>query len=389
VFPFLALLLIPIRLFRDKKDHLSAMIFFWVLITLFMAWYKLKFTYTFGLPIAAASGLVVAELLTLMKSNSDLCKAILSVMVSFLVAGQLWVFGAIAAAVSFLGALGVHVLYFFAGEKEKSILVAKWPVVLILGIFLLLGLASASIFVPDKVPHIENRYPDWKGMLLWMQDEENIPADAKMFNWWDNGHWISFVGERAVSSDNRNASFESNRDFALFVITSDANQRLSIAKEYDFDYVILASDMFASMGSFAHYGYNTMDNLDPKVKQFYLTQHFALPCSAVNQQGVLEYNCGGNNNIRAEEMNNIQTGWHTNVYRVETLPKGLTVPTYLYRAEDSSEIYLVDPPVNESTLAKLWFKEPETMKYFEEAYAVNGMRIFKVKKDALAAWQPS
>jgi len=61
VLPWLALLLIPIRMFRNKKDHLSAMIFFWVLITLFMAWFKLKFTYTFGLPIAAAGGFIAAE----------------------------------------------------------------------------------------------------------------------------------------------------------------------------------------------------------------------------------------------------------------------------------------------------------------------------------------
>ncbi len=338
VFPWLALLLIPIRLFRDKRDHLSAMIFFWVLITLFMAWYKLKFTYTFGLPIAAAAGIIVAE------------------------------------------------AFYYVGNRTTF---EKKTVALSLGFMLLIGIASASIFVPDKVPHIENRYPDWKGMLLWMQDPENIPVDAKMFNWWDNGHWISFIGERAVSADNRNASFEGNRDFALFVTASDVNQRLSIAKEYDFDYVILASDMFASMGSFAHYGYNTMDNMDPRVAQFYLTQHFAIPCSGSEQQGRIVYNCGGTNNIPAEQMNSIATKWNTNVYRVETLPNGLTVPTYLYRGEDNSEIYLVDPPVNQSTLARLWFKEPETMQYFEEVYALNGMRIFKVKKDALAAWQPA
>ena len=62
VFPLLGLLLLPYRLFRRKDEHYSVLIFFWIAITLFMAWYKLKFTYTFGLPIAAAAGVVTIEL---------------------------------------------------------------------------------------------------------------------------------------------------------------------------------------------------------------------------------------------------------------------------------------------------------------------------------------
>jgi hypothetical protein len=59
------------------------------------------------------------------------------------------------------------------------------------------------------------------------------------------------------------------------------------------------------------------------------------------------------------------------------------VPMYIYRAEDNSEIYITNPAVNESIFARLWFHEPEAMKYFEESYNALGMRLFKVKKDAL------
>ena len=46
VFPWLALILLPIGLFMFKKEdmHMGVLFWAWVIVTLFMAWYKLKFT---------------------------------------------------------------------------------------------------------------------------------------------------------------------------------------------------------------------------------------------------------------------------------------------------------------------------------------------------------
>jgi dolichyl-diphosphooligosaccharide--protein glycosyltransferase len=326
IFPVLAMLLIPIRLFRDKKDHLSTMIFFWILITFFMAWYKLKFTYTFGLPIAAAGGLIAAEMFYYLRERTNL--------------------------------------------EQKAI-------VLSLGFMLLVGIASATIFVPDKVPHIEVNYPAWKPALEWMRNPENVAEDAKMFNWWDEGHWISFLGERAVSADNRNMSFESNRDFSLFMVTSDLNEALRIAKEYDFDYVVMGSDMFQKVGSFGYYAYNTMNSQDERIINFLIAPHSAMPCGKEGS----DYVCGGNR-FNEQVMASIPAKWTSQSNQMFE-QNGLTVPLYIYRDEANLELYIVNPAVNESMLGRLWFKEDEAMKYFEEAYTGFGMRLFKVKKEAL------
>ena len=327
IFPVLALLLIPIRLFRDKKDHLSTMIFFWILITYFMAWYKLKFTYTFGLPIAAAVGVVAVEMFFYLKGRTN---------------------------------------------------VEKKTIALCLGFMLLVGIGATTIFVPDKVPHIELAYPNWKAGLLWMQDPANVPIDAKMFNWWDQGHWISFIGERIVSSDNRNASFESNQDFALFAVTDDLDVALDLARSYDFDYIIFSSDMFLKVGSFGNYAYNTTNSGDPRIIKFLIAPHVAMECGPDAEEIVC-----GNNRFPKEQLNSIPTEWTTQSNQMHTGERGYTVPLYVYRDRNNEELYIVNPALNESVFGRLWFHEPEAMQYFEEVYSRQGIKLFKVRKEAL------
>jgi dolichyl-diphosphooligosaccharide--protein glycosyltransferase len=327
VFPWLALLLIPIRMYREKDEHLSAIVFFWVLITLFMAWYKLKFTFTFGLPIAAAAGFVAAELLYYCKSRNEL---------------------------------------------ETKIIGLSF------GLMLLVGVAAAAVFVPDNFPHIEMSNPTWKKALLWMQKPENVPTDAKMFNWWDEGHWISFVGERAVLIDNRNLSWEADSDFAKFVVTKDVNEAVAIIKKYGSDYVILSNNMFLQLGSFGNYAYNTSDNSDPRFVNFFFSPHNALTCNKTNPQGEVRYSCGGNN-WSEQQMDSIPTVWQSQAFNVTDQ----SVPYVFYRDEDKSNVYFLNLAVNETMLSKVWFHQSDAMLYFEEVYSSEGIKIFKVKKDKL------
>ncbi len=325
IFPILGMLLIPIRMYREKSEHLSALIFFWILITFFMAWYKLKFTYTFGLPIAASAGVVTAEL-----------------------------------------------FYYF---KDRSSIEIK-TVAIGLGFMLLVGVAAATLFVPDKFPHIESTNPTWKTMLHWMQKPENIPKDAKMFNWWDEGHWISFIGERAVLVDNRNLSWEGDRDFARFVITSDVNEAVEIVKKYGSDYIVLSNDMFLKVGSFGFYAYNTNDSMDPRIINFLYQPHHALTCSQRNPGGGLQFVCGGNT-WNEVQMNSIPTTWQSKAFNVSDQ----SVPYFFYRDGDNSNVYFLNFAVNNSMLAKLWFHHPDTLPYFEEVYGQEGLKIFRVKKE--------
>ncbi|MBN2067459.1 MAG: hypothetical protein JW744_03255 [Candidatus Diapherotrites archaeon] len=329
VFPVLALLLIPIRMYREKNEHLSAMIFFWILITFFMAWYKLKFTYTFGLPIAASVGLVTKEVFYYFKGRS--------------------------------------------GIEVKAVAIA-------LGLMMLVGAAAAAIFVPDNFPHIEQTNPNWKNMLHWMQNPENTPKDAKIFNWWDEGHWISFIGERAVLIDNRNLSWEGDQDFARFAVTSSLNEAIEIIKRYGSDYIVLSNDMFLKISSFGNYAYNASDSRDPRIINFLYTPHYAVPCSKTNPEGAVIYTCGGNR-WNEEQMNSIPTTWKSQAFNVTEQ----SVPYFFYRDPDNMNVYFINFAVNDSMLAKVWFQEPETAKYFEVVYAEQGLKIFRVNKEALQA----
>ncbi len=327
VFPWLALLLIPIKMYREKEGHLSGIVFFWVLITLFMAWYKLKFTFTFGLPIAAAAGLVTTELFYYCKGRSDL--------------------------------------------EAKAIALS-------LGFMLLVSAAAGSIFVQDNFPHIEATNPTWKKALLWMQKPENVPQDAKMFNWWNDGHWISFIGERAVLVDNRNLSWEGDQDFARFVITQDINEAVAIIKRYDSDFIVLSNDAFASMVSFGTYAYDTTNTLDPRIINFMLPPYPLIACTKTNPSGTLQYTCG-NNNWNEAQMNSLPTTWHNKADGIFDN----RIPYFIYRDSDNENIYLLNFALNETMLAKLWFRHPDTLPYFEDVYGSEGMKIIKVKKQQL------
>jgi len=331
IFPVLALLLIPLRMYREKKEHLSAMVFFWVLITFFMAWYKLKFTFTFGLPIAAAAGAVAAELFHYIEGRSGL-------------------------------------------EKKA--------VALSLGFLLLTGASAAGIFMMDQLPNIEMGNPTWKPALLWMADTNNTPKDATFFNWWDEGHWITFIGERAVSADNRNLSWNSDSNFAEFVITSDFNRGVSILKEYGSDYVILSSDMFYKAGSFGSYAYNTMDNNDPRIRKFQTAPLAAMPCgSSMGADGSVSYKCG-ENSLNQAQMQNLPDTW-TDRPNQPWPTENPQVMLFVYRSGSNDELYILNPAMNEAMLAKVWFNSPEATPFFEQVYAKEGIRIFKVNKEAI------
>jgi len=143
-----------------------------------------------------------------------------------------------------------------------------------------------------------------------------------------------------------------------------------------YNYVILDSDSFLKIGSYGNYGYDTMNSGDPRIVKFLIAPHAAMLCYSTDT----EYACGSNR-IPIAQMESIPAKWTT----VSNQLYENSVPLYIYRAEDNSELYITNPAVNESMLSRLWFHEDEAMKYFDEVYNSLGMRIFKVNKDALYA----
>ncbi|MFH1225500.1 MAG: STT3 domain-containing protein [Candidatus Diapherotrites archaeon] len=318
IFPLLAFLLIPWKLYRDKKEHLSIIIFVWAAITLYMAASKLKFTYTLGLPIAACGGFVFNE-----------------------------------------------IMIFLGGRTQFE----KMAVAAALGFMLLLGIGSATYFMTQNPPNIEIM-TGWKDTLYWMQ--KNTPEGSKFLNWWDEGHWITFIGERGASADNRNIDGEANADMAKFVIAEDENTAYSIVSgRYKADYVILSSDLLDKQISLVMYAYDTTNFSDPRFKNYF---GVVMPCGKSTDPlgGSVTYDCGSNK-IPAAEMNALPTQWTD-----KPRPIAKDMAGFIYREEDNSIIFILNEATNNTFIAKLWANDP-TIRHFKEVYTNSGqVKIFKV-----------
>ena len=341
-FALISLFAMPAFVFYRKKDYLTPVAFVWVAISLVMAWYKLKFTYHFGLPIAIAAGFCAGA-----------------------------------------------VFYFFRDFKSLESKV----VVLGLAFMMLSGLAIGGYFVTQRPPTLDTD-PLWSQTLQWMK--QNTPPGAKYLNWWSYGHWITFVAGKSVFADNRNVQWViSDGDYAKFLMAQDLNESLALAKKYKPEYVIVDSTMFQQFSSMAVYNFKVRaSDLD---KNTYIrnllmfaqparpgTQPFAnfyYPCHETDQNS---YVCRGrfaSYQIKKENFSTIASTWS----KIPTEQEE-GIPVWTYRDENNSGLARFLSTVNNSTLAKLWFHDSEAMKYFEEVYrkddSSKAIKIFKVKEEA-------
>ena len=322
--PFLALILIILHLlFSKTKDYFALLIFFWIAITLFMAWSKLKFTYTLGLPIAAGVGFLYYlfnSMIEKLKNNQLLFKRIFAI--------------------------------FFA-------------------VLLLTSIAAGTHFVSTKVPPIDED-PIWRNAMFWIYD--NTPEDSKILNWWDYGHWIAYFSERKVSTDNTNSSVIADANFAQFIITPEISKTEKILDFYDSDYLIVDSTYFNRFNSFAAYAHITTNFNDPRVTKYLGNR---IPCNKVKavDQEIYAYNCSGQI-IPEEQFLNYGTTW-TN--EPTDIMNG--TPIFIYRAENNSEIYLLNTEVNNAIFTKLWFKDESVNGLANIAYSDGNLRIYEFNKD--------
>ena len=320
IFPWLALIIFPISLFLYKrKDMHPAIIFFmWVAITLFMAWYKLKFTFVFGLAIAAAVAIVVFILIEGLKKFS------------------------IERGIEARVILGV------------------------LFILILFGVGASARFFPDYVPYVDEN-PQWRTAQDWIIT--NTPTDAKFFNWWDQGHILAFLTDRKYSTDNRNAYGPANTALAKFAITTDTNVGYQIAsKEIGADYIVLDSSMFSSAPTFEFYVANKIDySLVTKYQTGIIR---IMNCVDDNSSTI---NCENNQLTRAQ-WDGLATTW-------KSIPDDFyngTEPLFYYRS--NSNFIVLNSAMNNTNLAKVWMDSNETSKYYDIAYNAGGIMILKIKK---------
>jgi asparagine N-glycosylation enzyme membrane subunit Stt3 len=320
--PFLIILLIPLYLFFSKRrDIFMLLIFFFVLLTGYMAWSKLKFTFYFGIPIAAATG----------------------------------------------------VLFFILDEwiKNKSLVYKRFFAIFI-GLIVLTSIAAGTHEVFTKVPHIVEKN-DWRESIFWIS--ENTSSDAKIFNWWDYGHWITYFTERKASTDNTNSRMEGNSDFGKFILTDDFNFTKEIMKKYDSDYFIADTTYFNRYTSFGSYGFMTINYQDPRISRHLSV---AFDCAkGLLPDNTVAYKC--NENIfKEEDMEKLPTTWVDNPTDIIN-----GNPVFIYRLEDNSKVIFLNTASNQSTFAKIWFSEENHSKLFSKVYENGDVRIYKIEKDFL------
>ena len=327
IIPFLALILMIVYLIwpnlfgfeKDHKDYITLMVFFWLLITLFMAWVKLKFTYTLGLPIAAGTGFIAYIYFNWVRNKSLFAKRVCAIVIAFL---------------------------------------------------LITSIGSGIHFISTKVPPIDQA-PGWLNTFDWIN--ENTSSDIKIMNWWDQGHWITYFTDRKASTDNTNSSLEGDGDFAKLIITDDLNESISLLKKYDADYILSDTSYFSKYNSFAIYAYRTTNFSDPRIIKY---NGMTLPCTKeyTPVTNKVRYNCRGAM-FTETNFDLVPTTWQKNPQLING------TPMFLYRSENKSEMYVLNPVVNNSIFAKIWFKEESVQKYVSEVYSSYTTKTFKVNKD--------
>ncbi len=238
------------------------------------------------------------------------------------------------------------------------------------------GVASSIVFAENTSVDISN---SWKDTLTWLRF--NTPENAKVFNWWNYGHWISFISHKSVSTDNGNNDVQANTDYAAFIIDENITRALGIIKAYNPDYVVIPSDDFVNQSYFASITYNT-NMQDYRVQE---KLGFGLDCQkSVNQvSGSSEYNCRGNK-ISASQMDSYQTTWTdkpTDLYQSR-------VPLYYYTNKQKNMLWALGMSVNNSMGAKLWFNSKDVSPYFDLVYDNGDIKVWKVNKEAFSSIEP-
>jgi dolichyl-diphosphooligosaccharide--protein glycosyltransferase len=296
---------------RPERNHVLVIPLVWTVVALLLAWGKLKFTFYWGLPLAL------------------------------------------------MGAVVLHVAHRSIENRSAG---TQKLVVGLIGFSLLCGLAAGILFVGQNTPNIESSW-GWKTALFWAED--HLPKDTKFLNWWDEGHWISFLSQRGVIIDNRNADPKASADVALFIITSDEAEALHLIQKHGSTHLIFGDDLLTKLANLGFYAYNITTPNDSRLQGL---EGAMLFCSK-NETALTKevtYTCG-DNTFSPEQMTAFSTVW-TNQ---PTLLQGGS-PLYLYRDAAKTRIYAFSPKANSAMLVRLWFDDPSLAGTYPALYSNNG-----------------
>lgn len=316
-----------------RKDMLMTIVTFAIgMATMYLAYNKLKATYWFGLGISLIIAFAIAQ--------------------------------------------------FIIAIKDKKITI-NWQVIgIAFSIFLLLGgTASGIIYTYNHTPNIIAE-PGWKEALEFMKND--LPENAKVFNWWSWGHWVTYMGHKRASTDNTNSDQQANSDFGAFIIEKDLNKALGIIKAYDSDYIALGMDSTYALGTYQVYANAKSDekyNLNPLTLPYYCSQKQ----DPINK--TTKFNCTtivtiGNQRLTlsldAKQMLSLPTEYTT---KATTIFQN-KIPVIYYTNQYRNILTIVDISTNETIGYKLWFNNSELKQYFKKVYDNGFVKIWEVQKES-------
>lgn len=269
---------------------------------------------------------------------------------------------------------------FIIAIKEKKISI-KWQIGgVALCIFLLLGgTASGIIYTYNHTPNILAE-PGWKEALEFMKND--LPENSKVFNWWSWGHWITYMGHKRASTDNTNGDGQANADFGAFIIEKDLNKALGIIKAYDSDYVVLGMDSTYALGTYLTYANSKSKkkyDLNPLTLPYYCSQQ-SDPINKSTKFNCISIPVIGKKRLTlsldAKQMLSLPTEYST---KATTIFQN-KIPVIYYTNQYRNILTLADMSTNETTGYKLWYNSPELKPYFKKIYDNGFVKIWEVQK---------
>jgi asparagine N-glycosylation enzyme membrane subunit Stt3 len=233
ILALLAMFSIPFVFHKVEKDRYFLFLLAWIALGWWASWYKLKFAYYFGLPIALAAAAMLDEVFTRIKARP-----------------------AKAATLAVIGMISLSMvstaLYHTATRIPTLLTTAE---------------AQEMNLAPKGLPLFSAQpAEDYLAMFKWI--DANTPKDANLLNWWSIGHWLTFFTERGVMTDNTNHYKKADDDVARFFLATDENTAYSIAKKYGMNYVIFQSEFLWQTQSFALYALGITDLRDPRLQDY-------------------------------------------------------------------------------------------------------------------------
>ncbi len=327
--PFIFLFIIAFiySLYKNRNIPIAILSFVIGFATMYLAYNKLKATYWFGIGLTILAAFTIATLIIAIKEDKikKSLKIFLTVLTGFLLFG---------------------------------------------------GIASGVIFTFNHTPNIVSEQ-GWIDSLEFMKND--LPENAKMFNWWSWGHWITYIGHKRASTDNTNADQQANGDFSAFVLEKDLNKALGIIKAYDSDYIVISYDTLLGINTYQMYA-NVLEK-----NAYNISNNIIIPfgCQQINYQN---YQC-----TSLTYIGNQRLSFNPSLAQLSKYPTNYTtnpisiwqnkLPVIYYLDKKLGAIFMLDLENNKRTMYKLWFNDPEITKYFTKVHDNGAVKIWKVNKE--------